>query len=321
MLDTLKFVQGAVAKKDFVPALNHFLLKNNRVTGFNGSLAISAPVNIDFQSGVAPKANQFVKAISACTERITLHVAENGKLVVKSGAFKMMVDCIDPTSYPEIKPGGKIIKITQSLLPALTYLEPFIAEDASRPWACGILFDGQSAFATNNIVLLEYWLGFDFPCRINIPGAAVKELIRIGEDPTEIQMTENRIVFHYEDGKWLSTQTLESQWPDVGALLNRHAGVEVHEFPAGFWEAIDQIIPFTDELSKCYFMGEKLGTGSNTEKEGASVQISCPSTGIFNAKQLRNLKGIADKIGFEAYPNPVPFYGDKTRGIIVGIRS
>lgn len=320
MIKELKFVQGAVAKKDFAPALTHFRINNRQIRGFNGQLAICAPIDVDLD--IAPKAAQFVKAIAACEETIALHFdAKTKKLVVRSGSFRAHVECVDPSSYPDIKPSGKLIELPDSLLPALKYLEPFIAEDASRPWACGILFDGQFASATNNIVVMQYWLGFEFPGRVNIPGFAVRELIRVGERPTHLQVEPNRIIFHYEDGKWVSTQLFEDKWPDIGTILNRFLDAETEPFPAGFWEGLEQLLPFCDEVGRCYLLGDRMATGATPELSGASVALVCPSAGIFNARHLAKLKGLAERIGFAAYPQPVPFFGERCRGVISGIRQ
>lgn len=321
MLPALKFVQGAVAKKDFVPALTHFRIARGHIKGFNGSLAISSPIELDLDA--SPRAAPFVKAIAACTDTIALHMASNGKLVVRSGNFKAHIDCDDPKNFPDIKPGGQMVKLDESLLPALACLEPFIAEDASRPWACGVLFDGTTAFSTNNIVLVQYWLGFNFPGRVNIPANAVRELLRIGVNPIRLQIEPNRLTFHYEDGRWISTALFVTQWPDTGELLDRFLNVPAAALSADFWPALEQLLPFVDEMSRVYFHeGVILGTTATPNVDGTSVVCpsGCPTAGIFNAKQLFALQGIIKQIGFDAYPQPVPFFGERTRGIITGLR-
>lgn len=321
MLSALKFVQGAVAKKDFVPALTHFRIANGLVKGFNGQLAICSPINLDLDC--SPLATPFVKAIAACGETIALHLASNGKLVVRSGSFKAHIECDDPKNFPEVLPGGQSIKLDDSLLPALICLEPFIAEDASRPWACGVLFDGASAFATNNIVLMEYWLGFTFPGRINIPRSAIREILRIGVNPTRLQITDTRLTFHYEDGRWISTALFEPQWPATAELLDRFLTASAESVTDEFWAALEQLRPFCDDLDRVYFCANAgaLSTSPQPELEGTSVAVACPSAGIYNVTQLLALRSIATKIGFDAYPQPVPFFGERTRGIIVGMRS
>ena len=44
MLESLKFVKGAVSRKDHVPALTHFQIKNGFVKGHNGTLTLCAPM-------------------------------------------------------------------------------------------------------------------------------------------------------------------------------------------------------------------------------------------------------------------------------------
>lgn len=318
MLAALKFVQGAVAKKDFVPALTHFRIARGHVKGFNGQLAISSPIDLDLEA--SPRAVEFVKAIAACTESIALHIAKNGKLVVRSGNFKAHIDCDDGKKFPDIMPTGRMVKLNESLLPALAALEPFIAEDASRPWACGVLFDGATAFSTNNIVLVQYWLGFEFPGRINVPSSAVKEVLRIGVNPTHLQIQDNRLTFHYEDGRWISTSLFEAQWPDTTELLDRFLKAPTQLIDESLWLALEQLVPFIDDLSRVYFHSDHIATSAESDSEGSSFQVACPAAGIFNAKQLIKLQSVAKYIGFAAYPQPVPFFGERTRGIILGIR-
>lgn len=319
MLDALKFVQGAVDKKAFLPSLTHFCIRDRTVLGFNGQLALCSPIDIDLN--VAPNALPFVKAISACEETIALHVSVNKKLVVRSGSFKSNVDCLETKDFPTIRPEGDFLRFdNNSLLPALRQLEPFVAQNERRPWACGILFDGQSAYATNNIVLVQYWLGYRCPFRVNIPLATVRELLRIGVNPVAIQMTPRHMTFHYADKRWLRTQLLELNWPNLDAVL-KHESARAKPFTAGLFEGLETLKPFTDQLGKVYFQGDKLATTPNTDAAGTALKLSVPASGCYNVSQLLNLKEIANRIDFEAFPQPAFFYGKNTRGLIVGFRE
>lgn len=320
MLEALKFVQGAVAKKDFVPALTHFKIQNRMVMGFNGNLAICSPIECDLN--ICPNAAQFVKALSACTETITLHLNEKKRLVVRSGNFQTFVDCDDPNLFPVVVPVGHSVQLDPALLQALGSIEPFIATDASRPWACGVMFNGESCYATNNIILIQYWLGYLFPCRVNIPSAAIAELLRIGVAPERMQVTEQRLVFHYTDGRWLSTQLLDANWPvEIEPLLNKLDYGACSPVPAGFWEALELLNPFTDEIGRVYLQGSHMSTISNAEIGGTAIAQDCHDGGVYNGRQLLNLNGVADSFDFNQYPNSVPFTGPLCRGIIAGIRS
>lgn len=315
MLNALRFVQGAVAKKDFVPELTHFHIQGGTIRGYNGMIGLCCPIDLDLD--VCPKAVQLVKAIQTCKDTIQLHVTTNGRLAVKSGKFKAFIDCI-PSDFPEVIPEGVLVPIAEDFIGAVKKLAPFIAEDASRPWARGILFRGQSAFATNNIVLAEYWLGFSFPVEINVPRMAVVELLRIGENPIALQVTDNCVTFHFEGDKWLRTQTFTNEWPDVSVILERETTPVA--IPNELWEAVEDLKPFVDDVGRVYMTNERLAT-SLEEASGAISEVpALIADGCFNFEQLLLLKPVAQVADFRGYPKPCLFYGDRIRGAIIGMR-
>ncbi len=318
MLEALKFVQGAVAKKDFVPALTHFRIKDGFVRGFNGALSLCSPIDLDLD--ITPQAVPFVKAIQTCKSVVTMHVTDSGRLAVKSGKFKAFINSSDDT-FPEVNPSGTRVELEGNLLEALAKLAPFMAEDASRPWANGILLRGQSAYATNNVILVEQWMPESFPCEINIPKKAVQELLRIKKEPIALQMDDVSATFWFDEKRWLRTNLLALEWPDVHKILQ--AASESYKpvtLEEEFFEAVENILPFADEQEKIYFT--ETGLTTHLDATGADMEILVDGEkGCYNGKQLLKLNGIANSIDFSVYPKPVPFNSDTMRGVIVGIRS
>ncbi len=317
MLSSLNFVKGAVAKQGFIPALTHFRISRGNVRGFNGQMALSSPIATDLDC--SPNAKQFVRALNACKETVALHL-KGGKLVVQSGPFKANVDCGDPAEFPDIVPAGRFVNITPEFYEAITILEPFISEDENRPWSCGILLDAQSAFATNNIVAVECWHGLGLPLRVNLPAASVRELLRVGEAPHRLQIEEHRISFHWPDGRWLATQLLASEWPDIAGVIEKAQGTQEVANPQLF-DALEQLLPLCDKSDACWLLGDQIATGPEPDAEGASVSVPCPFGGAYNARQLAKLRGLAQTVGWDAYPAPVPFFGESCRGVILGRKS
>ena len=315
MLSSLKFVQGAIAKKDYVPALTHFHIGDGFVRGYNGRIALCGPINLDLN--VNPLAVPFVKAIEACTKTITLSRSSNGKLYIKSGSFKAFINCSEE-EYPDIEPSGTIIPITQPIIAPLKILEPFIAKDASRPWARGILFRGQSVYATNNIVLIEIWTGYNFPVEVIVPHAAVVELIRIKEEPEAIQVCSNSITFHFEGKRWLKAQLQTDTWPDVTKILEQESNQS--PLPEEIFTALETIKPFVEDTGRAYLVDGRVSTSAESA-EGASVEVDgAVGPACFNLQQLMALRGIAKTIDFSSYPAACIFYGNKLRGALIGIR-
>jgi hypothetical protein len=314
MLKEIKFVQGAVSRKDFVPALNHFHIKGGKILGYNGAIALSTPIDLNIDC--SPKATPFVKAIQTCTDTVELHMTPNGRLAVRSGKFTAYVDCIEE-GHPNIEPEGTDVKLDGSLLPALKILGPFVAEDASRPWSRGVLFRGNSAFATNNIIAVEHWLGYQFPVDINIPVEAIDEILRIDEEPIGLKIAENSATFIFEGDRWLRCQFLSTSWPAIDKILEKESNCI--PIPEGLYKALEDLKPFVDDLRRVHFFEGRIAT-SPTDGVGASVDIQgLPAVGCFNIAHLMLLEGIANRADFSMHPNPCIFYGDKTRGAIVGM--
>lgn len=319
MIEALRFVRGAIAKKDFVPELTHYKISHGMVRGYNGEMALCSPIPLEFD--ITPKALDFIRAIESCTEAAKLHVTKNGRLAIESGNFKAYVECLDGKTYPEVYPTGEQLKVDFDLVSVLKTLYPFIAEDASRPWARGILLAKQSAYATNNIILLEHWLPSAVPVPINIPKSAVQEIIRIGENPTSLQLDDKSVSFHYEGGRWLRSQLYELGWPNPNNILALPTDCEPVEVPIEFWENLERLVPFVGDLKAVMFDGKYMRT-TLEDNDGAMLEVpGCPETGAYNAKILQLLAPVVTHVDWTVYPRPVPFFGHNIRGAIAGIRT
>ena len=319
MLEQLRFVQGAVAKKDFVPALTHFVIEDGTVRGYNGMLALCSPIPFDI--ACKPKAEPLVKAISNCTGTVQLALTPAGRLSIKSGKFQAFVNCLPDKDTPHVQPEGEHVVIDgEAMLQAFKVVYPFIGDDASRPWSNGVLLLGQSAFATNNITLVEYWTGSTVPRPLNIPRAAIKELLRIDEAPEAVQLTKTSITFHFSEGRWLRTQLYEIKWPDLTRVLNRESNPQ--PLDDRLFEALNTLKPFTDKTGRILFRGNGKIATHDDETEGACYEIDgFDHTGVYHIDMLNLLNGTCKSIDWSAYPSPCMFFGDRLRGAIVGMRQ
>jgi len=319
MLKSLKFCAGSVAKKDFVPALTHFVIERNTVRGFNGVLALCSPIPFDI--ACKPKADSLIKAIALCDETVQLTMTPAGRLSVRSGKFKAFIDCIQEETVHAL-PEGTIINFDgQALLDGIKTVAPFIGEDASRRWANGILVRDGSLFATNNIVLVQYWVGAKFPSVVNIPQPAIKEMLRINEAPLYAQMSENSITFHYGENRWLRTQLYDSLgWPDIAKVLDRAS--EQKPIDLDIFKGLELLKPFVDKLGTIIFSEQHIRTHDGLG-EGSEFDVSTliAQEGRYNIEMLDLLKGRANTIDWGGYPGPCMFQGDKLRGAIIGMRK
>lgn len=311
----LKFVQGAVAKKDFIASMTHFCIAGGHVRSFNGKMALGSP--IDFNIDCVPKASQLVQAIANCNETVTLAMTPAGRLAVRSGKFKAFVECTTDAT-PHVQPEGEEVPLDgAAMLKAFETLMPFIGDDASRPWATGVLLQEQSAYATNNVTIVQYWLRARIPRVVNVPREAIKEMLRIGEAPTHAQLTNYSMTFHYTGNRWLRTQLLDVKWPDVDKIMDVPSNAQPMD--PKLFEGLEMLRPFVDKFGRVHMRGGKLCTHTE-DSEGASFDIELGAEGCYAIEMLRLLDGVATSIDWNGYPKPCMFFGDNLRGALVGLR-
>lgn len=315
--DALKFVQGSVSKKDLIPGMTHFAIEKGTVRGYNGVIALSTPIPFDIDC--KPKALQLVPAIAHCDEQVVISITEKGRLRIQSGTYRAFIDCVQEET-PHVMPEGERMEFDgEALLKGLKVIDRFIGNDASRRWQTGVLLRGKSAYATCNVILVEYWLGAEVPVTVNIPEIAIKEMLRINLPPTYAQVDSQSITFHYTNGSWLRSQLLEINWPDLQPILD----MPNNALPLddSLFLGLEKLKPFCDKAGRVYFKNGVISTSTESDAEGAAIEVPGFEDGIYNIEMLNLLRGVATHIDFHGYPNPCTFYGDRLRGAIIGMRK
>lgn len=206
------------------------------------------------------------------------------------------------------------------LLEAFKVLSPAVGDDASRPWQNGILLKGESAYATCNVVAIQYWLGIRVPHVVNIPDMAVREILRIGEPPVRMQCSDKSFTFHFSDKRWIRTQLLQTDWPDIARLLDQ-TGANPQPIDRNIFVALEKLKKFVDKAGRVYF---KPGIAHThlSEDEGCAFEMEGSTmTGIYNREMLKILDGIAETADFSRPGKPSLFYGAGgfARGAIIGM--
>ena len=327
LIDSLKFVMSAVAKKDNVPALNHFVIENGYIKSFNGQLALAAPIALSFSC--KPKAVLLYNALSECTGTIQLTLTPGGKLGVKSGAFRAYVDCFVGDTY-DISPVGTTHQLnyanSANLLLALKTLYPFVGTDTVRLWSTGIMLTDTAALAGNNVIFAEVLLACGLPNKVNLPRMLVAELLRIGKEPSSIQLTDTIVTFHYTTGEYVRSQLLPTSFPNMSSLF--HVDATPVPINKEFFDGLSALKPFVDKKSAdgedahnavVYFTPQGLST-SNIEETGAQYVVEgVPIKGAYNLNMLLLLKDIMKQADFSRYPDPMLFFGDNVRGAMVSL--
>jgi DNA polymerase III sliding clamp (beta) subunit (PCNA family) len=317
MLEALQFVKGATSKENkYTPVLNHFHIADGRITGVNEVFGISAPITTDIHA--TPKGPDFAKAIEKCKGTINLFM-ENDRLVVKSGRMTVRIDCTTEP-FPMVQPEGKSFWLAPDFIDYVKLLIPFINKDNARAWARGLLLEGKTLTGTDNISLIQAFMGPEYepPIACVIPEPTLRELVRIKEKPSYATVSVRSITFCYPDGKWLCSRLMPNDWPAVTKFFEAQG--ELKELTADFWESIDTLKDFTDDNDSIFFDTDAMRTAYANSKVGASVEGQFPATkGAIAGKFLLRLKGLATHMAFDDYPKPMLFVGDRIRGVLTGM--
>lgn len=318
ILESLKFVQSAVARKEIVEGLSHFCIKDKRVTSHNGVITLSAPIAIDLDCN--PKAESMLKAINGCKDTVVLKMTSAGRLSVKSGAFTANIDCVE--YFDPETPDGEYLSIDgDAYIKAFESVLPFVGTDAyeGRSFTTGVLLHESSMYATNNVVISQYWMGQKLPHDITIPSIAIKEVCKIKQKLIGLQLTDKSVTFHFENDCWLKTVLLDANWPNLDNILNTPA--QLKPIDDTIFDAIEVVRPFCDKkLAKIIIEKGIVRTHIDT-LEGASYQIIDHSiSATFQPDMLYLLKGVATHIDMTDHTKPCSWQGGNVRGVIIGIR-
>lgn len=314
MLKALRFVRGAVAKKDYLPVLTHFSIKDGRITSYNGNIALSAPLNLALNT--RPNAMQMYRAIAACHGQTVITQLPNNSLTIKSGTFKGTIDCTSD-EFPDIDIRGEAVTLPFRLVSTFHRLSPYISEDASRQWSRGILLRGKSAIVTNNVVLIEYWLGMETPVELIIPKEAVDEIVRIGEEPLAIAVSPHSLTFWYSEDRWLYVRAIDESFPNTDRYFQ--GSPSYGPFPETLFPSLATIRPFLEKEGSVHLSPSLLSI-LPPDREGTQIEVpGLEVTAKFSWEHLASLEAVATGIDWSG--KPCQFVGDKLRGVIIAMRQ
>jgi hypothetical protein len=317
LLDALQFC-SVVSEKLGASYETHIGLRNNWAIAFNGIIAAGAPIVEDIVCH--PHTLLLFDALSKCEENYSLTQLDNGRLSVKSGKFKAVVPCLDPTLMQEALPDPMIVGIDNKFKDAVEAVGVLASENAQHVLTASVLMNGASVISTNRVMLLEYWHGLDLPPNIPLPKQFVAALVKQKKALTGFGFSRSSATFYFEGGCWLRTQLYSDEWPDVSRILNIPANL--WSIDQGLFKAIEAIEPFSAD--GLVYSDTNLLMSHAESSIGATYECSgIPKGFVYPIKQLKMMKPFVKKIDYMANglhnsSYCCVFEGDVVRGIISG---
>jgi hypothetical protein len=218
MRESLNRVKNAVAKKDIVPQLTHYTVKNGYVYASDGILTAASPIKCKTDFSV--KAAEFQKFLDKTPGEIKIQIQENHFVKVSCGRFRAMVPGSDPSTVNFNLPKGEKVKLTPAFIERIADVRPFISDNATQPWAADAHLRNGCILATNNVVLVRAeGSGIPKQVELSIGYEIVDEILRHPEELQYLVYNENQVAFTWKDGSWMSCQRRVGKMPNTDPIF------------------------------------------------------------------------------------------------------
>lgn len=312
LIEALKFISIAQSKAG-TPYQTHCVIKDGYIFGFDGTVTVGTPLNIDLQC--CPHTYNLMQALSNCGADLTV-TNETLNLTIKSGRYKSVIECYPMEKMVVNAPDDKFIQVTDNIKTGLSIAAKVAGGQAAI--TNSILLKGNVLAATDRFALVEYWHGYEGIPPVLVPKRTAEFVAGCPKSLTHIGGSSHSVTFHFDDGSFIRSGLVDGQYPNYDSIL-AFDGVALPP-PAEFFEAAEKIGAFT-ESGQIYFTKGKV-CSRITPELGSSYDIdNLPEDVSINSKYLNTLKQCisimsmhTNERGFYMY-----FFGDNVRGVITGM--
>jgi len=314
LIAALKFISPAQKKAG--PVQSQFsICAHNKAIAFDGILTIGHPIDEDLEA--CPNTLQFIEALSKASDELSIVQLSAETLVVSSGVFRALVPCTNPEYLLKSEPDPICAKIDDRIKTALAAVHGLATESAPNATYAAVLLQANTAVATNGACLVESWHGIDLPPGMLLPKAAAVAISKSNLPLVEFGYSNSSATFYFENGSYIKTQLYEEKYPNYLMLLNV-PDLNPWALPVDFFKAIKSIEAFSPNGNLFFKEGAVF---SNFSKETASTYKveGLPEGMGFSVKALTAIEKLMKKAHFAPEQNKVYFFGEGTRGILMGL--
>lgn len=289
-----------------------------RMEAFNGVLQISQPVEAipDF-AVAAVELDYALRKVAEPEVKVT-----KARVSLSGSTHMRRMDDRGPLKKPDIETFE--VENVPDLLGALNDVFPFTVGDKAKPWSEGARFDGESITATNGVMLIQATLESASPFKgITIPRAGLAYLMKRGEDLTRWGASNASILFEFSDGSWAAVQRMSMEMPDnaVAILSSINDWSDMREIDEKFFLIASKAAVIAEkevQVHSDHVFGGRYTLEHNPKVDTDLGDLEGPAT--FDPKAFLIVLEAADHVGFNRYPNPVPFTTKRgSRGLIAGL--
>jgi hypothetical protein len=317
LIDALGFVAFAASGHDN-EKFNYVRIKNKMLTAADDCIAMSAPVDVDFE--ICLHGGKFKSALEQCGENFQFTQLNEASVSIKSEKFRAVVEAAPLDLLSPYVPDAVVATIDDRVKNALEVCDKFVLGKGDATHHQSAFLTAQTAMATTGAIAVEYWHGIDLP-PVALPKRALQAISKIKKKLVGFGFSETSATFHYEDGSFVKAQLYNGSFPNSSLVKiyeqfenAKHASL----FPE-FFDALDALSAFISN-DTIHFHDDFLATDRSLEL-GASYKVPGIVSGrSFSAKLWNTIKPYVQTVCIINMDKskPIMFTGDNLRGLIMG---
>jgi hypothetical protein len=313
LIEALQFV--AMAQDKAGPVGTQFcMLRNNWVAASNGVLTIGAKIEEDLE--VCPHTLQFLDALTKATVEQTIAQDSPAVLSVQGGAFRGLVACAEPELVYVPPPDPAIAPCDARLVASMDHVQMLATDNAPEAMKAAVLVQAWTCVATNGHVLLEHAHGIDMPPNLLVPKKSVQAIVKCKKIPTAFGYSQSSLTIWFEDGSFIKTQLFNEQYVNYRNMFPEKPNA--WPLPNGFFSAVHAIASFS-ENNVVYFDKGVMSSHIHETRASTYKVEGLKEDMAFNAAYLLMCELDFKTADFQPEKGRVIFYGDESRGVIMGI--
>jgi len=298
LIKAIEFVntaqKGPGANAVGLPYQTHTILRARTAQAYDGVLA--GGIGIEFaEINTAAHTDKLLAALKRCKAEYSVTQVDGGQLVVKSGSFRAVVDCLNPADLASnaLMPDDPVAVINDNIKKGFATLNPLVAENAQHVVTSSLLLQSNTMVATDRILIAEYWHGIHLPPGLVIPKAALTAIVKTDKPLARLGFSDGSVTFWFEDMSWIKTQRHSEAWPDTSHIFNFTPAVE--ETPKKLREAVEAVAPFAAE--GCVWLNHNEVASHLDNATGATHDCKgLPGGAVFGIKRLLDVLNITTHV-------------------------
>lgn len=321
MKEQIAWITDAISTKNIAREMTHYRIQNNEIRATDGRLTAGHP--FPCQGAFLVPGAEFEKLIKRLPAEPTIEVSDDSVTLVSGrsrGTIKTLP--IEEWNYPGVDEDGWEYA-PEGLIETLRDLLPFVSDNATQLWSCGICLQYGYAYATNNVALAGVRCDELGDINCIIPLWAAEFIVDRGEGLIEWAWTDNYVAFRWQNGAWMRAQLIDAVFPEqaVKMVLSAQQGVPSISITPEFRESFARTLGLSDGLLKisATTMGSQFKEATYTEETGAEL-FELQET-LWSAKHLDPVIQVATHWEPGTWPKPSPFKGERLFGYVIGRRS